>query len=241
MPRRATLGLLVWLALWGRPAAAQEIIEDTLATGPDPYASGVGMQVVLANSGFGLGAYYRAELRGAASFIVEGSIGAGKDEREIKFFTYFRSYIPNKGHYFIMAPLQAGFQQRLFRNTIEDNFRPYVQLAAGPALGWVSPYFRDCNGNGRYDEDGFCANGKEERVYGVFTAIPKGEGRLGWNGLLAVGAHFGSSTSVAQGVRIGYAFSYFSREVPLLEPQIPEGSRRYFGSPTITLTFGRIL
>lgn len=165
--------------------------------------------------------------------MAEFSLGAGKDERELKFFRFGSSYIPNKANYLLMMPVQAGVSRRLFRESIEDNFRPYVQLTAGPTLGWEYPYFEDVNGDGDYDPP-------EEDTFDSIGAIPKGDFRMGLGGTIAIGAYFGSSQKMAQGIRIGYAFTRFFEGIQLLEPQVQE-AQRYFGTPTITLTFGRLL
>ncbi len=233
--------LLPSALLWGLlmlPAAYGQAPPDSLR--PDPYASGAGLAVVLSNSGFGLGGYYRYGLGPTHSLVLETSLSAGKDEREVKFFTYFRSYIPNKANYLLLLPVHGGVQRRLFRDDIEDNFRPYLQLTAGPTFGWMSPYFRDCNANGKFDENLPCESGGTEKTYDAFTAFPKGKPRFGMGGLVALGAHFGSGARAAQGVRIGYAFSYFFQEIPLLEADIQGGVQQYFGTPTITLTIGRL-
>jgi hypothetical protein len=242
--RRHALGTLVLgialLAVSSDHARAQSV-PDTLSLSSAVYNSGAGFAIVLTNNGFGLGGYYQRALSTSMSFLTEASIGAGKDEREVKFFGYFgRSYIPNKANYLLMMPIQIGVQQRLFEETIEENFRPYVQLTGGPTLGWEYPYFRDCDGDGRYDPRVECAGGGTERTYDSFAAIGRGSFRLGAGGTFSVGAHFGMSRKMTQGVRIGYSFTYFLKEIQLLEPDVPGGSQRFFGTPVIILTFGRL-
>jgi len=211
---------------------AQDSTRIAAVTDDNPYGSGLGFQILLTNSGFGLGAYYHRALFPGTSFMSEASLGAGKDERELKFFRFGSSFIPNKANYLLMLPIQAGVIHRLFMNSIEDNFRPYVQMTVGPTLGWEYPYFEDENGDGQYD--------REERTYDSIGAIPKGELRVGLGGTLALGAHFGSSQKMTQGVRIGYSFTHFFQGIQLLEPQVQE-AQHFFGTPTITLTFGRVL
>lgn len=213
------------------PALAQDAPEP-LDEQTD-YGSGIGFQILLSNSGFGLGAYYHRALSPSTSFMTEVSIGAGKDEKESKFFRFGNSYIPYKANYMLMMPVQAGVLHRLFRDVIADNFRPYVQATAGPTLGWEYPYFGDENGNGEYDS-------ADERTYDSIGAIPKGEFRFGVGASVALGAHFGLSKKVTQGVRIGYAFTHFFHGIQLLEPQVQEAQQN-FGTPTITLTFGKLL
>lgn len=236
-PLAARLLLALAFVLAAAPAAAAQARtepapEDATVDGSNPYGSGLGLEILLTNNGFGLGAYYHRALGRATSFMAEVSLGAGKDEQELKFFRFGTSYIPNKANYLLMLPIQAGISQRLFQESIEDNFRPFLQATAGPTLGWEYPYFRDSNGNGTYDTS--------ERTYDAIGALPRGELRLGVGGMLAVGAHFGTSRKVTQGVRIGYAFTYFFEGIQLLEPHVQE-AQRFFGTPTISLIFGKLL
>lgn len=232
--------VVVCIALFAGPALGQnsedpasEPATETAAEAGNTYGSGVGFQILLSNSGFGLGAYYYRAITSSTSFMSEISIGAGKDERESKFFRFGSSYIPYKANYMLMMPVHAGVIHRLFSNVIADNFRPYVQATAGPTLGWEYPYFEDLNGNEQYDS-------RDERTFDSIGAIPKGEFRFGLGGMVALGAHFGLSKRVTQGVRIGYSFTHFFQGIQLLEPQVQEAQRN-FGTPTITLTFGKLL
>lgn len=232
--------LLTALTMAALPVAGQVESSDGSDVA-NPYGTGAGVAVALTNSGFAFGGYYVQAVGTRTSFIAELQIGAGKDEREEKFFGYFgNSFIPDKANYFLMLPLHAGFQHRLFAETIEDNFRPFVQVMAGPTIGWEYPYFRDCNGNGAYDPTVTCSNGSEERTYDAFSALFRGRTIFGVGGILAVGAHFGFSKKMTQGVRLGYTFNYFLDDVDLLESTVQNGSQRFFGSPTISLTFGRL-
>ena len=198
----------------------------------NPYGSGIGLEMLLTNNGFGLGGYYHRALGSSTSFMTEISLGAGKDEQELKFFRFGSSYIPNKANYLLMLPAQVGVSRRLFREDIEDNFRPFLQVTGGPTLGWEYPYFNDANGNGKLDA--------EERTYDSISGLSRGSFRFGMGGMIALGAHFGVSKKVTQGVRLGYAFTYFFEGVQLLEPDV-QGPQHFFGTPSISLIFGKLL
>lgn len=222
------------------PAAAQDAVSpaDDRA---NPYGSGAGVAIALTNSGFGFGGYFNRAIGDNTSLLSEMQIGAGKDEREVKFFGYFgNSYIPDKANYFLMLPVHFGLQHRLFADEIEDNFRPFVQAMFGPTMGWQYPYFRDCDGDGIFNSGVACASGSSERTYDAVGAFFRGRPAFGAGGTVSVGAHFGFSKKMTQGVRIGYAFNYFFEEIQLLEKDVSHGSQRFFGSPTISLTFGRL-
>lgn len=234
--RRALLVFIVVGAMEILPTPlvwAQETEEPANEASEERYGSGAGFQVLLTNNGFGLGGYYSRQLGTSTSFFMEASLGAGKDERELKYFSrYGNSIIPNKQNYLLMLPIRIGFQKRLFAEYIEDNFRPYIHLSGGPSLGWVYPYYNDIDGNNRFDES-------TDQRYDLFNAFPKGGLHFGLGGSIAFGAYFGKRKKVAQGVRFGYAFSYFFEGVELLEPTI-KTAQNYFHSPVIIITFGRL-
>jgi len=228
---------MLCLAAWyagATTALGQTPSRDTRAEEipQNPYGTGAGLAVLLTNNGFGLGGYYQREIDSNTSFLVEASLGAGKDDRELKFFRFGASFVPNKRNYFLMLPIHLGFQQRLFSEHIEDNFRPYLHLSGGPTFGWEYPYFNDENGNNRYDED-------IDRRYDIFSAFPRGRGRFGVGATIAVGAYFGFSRRVTQGVRFGYAFNHFFEGIQLLEPDV-KSAQSLFHSPVISITFGKL-
>lgn len=226
-PGIPVLALLALLG--GRGAHAQDADEPAEK---NPYGSGIGAQVLLTNNGFGLGGYWQTALTAGASFTAELNLGAGKDEREVSFFDRFgRKDIPDKANYLLLVPAQIGLQQRLFQETIEENFRPFLQLTTGPTLGWEYPYFEDENGNQLFDEG--------EKTFDAVSALPKGHLRFGLGGTVAFGAHFGRSRKVTQGVRFGYTFTHFFHGIQLLEPDV-QGARHFFGTPFISVLFGKL-
>lgn len=238
---RITLLAVFIPVMWSTKVLAQDAESDPADVDTVSYGTGAGLQILLTNSGFGLGGYYQHSVSKDVSLTFEMSLGSGKDEREVKFFSYIgRSYIPNKANYLLMLPISMGIQHRLFREAIVDNFRPYLQVTAGPTFGWEYPYFKDCDGDGRFDESVECEGGGFEKTYDSITSIVRGAPRFGFGGIVAVGAHFGSNRRLTQGVRIGYAFSYFFKEIELLDNSVENGVHRHFGSPTISLTFGRL-
>ena len=216
--------------------AATVLAQDRRDEEPDSvttqYGSGLGFEVAVTNSGFGLGGYYARAVNPSLSFVAELVIGPEKSEREVKFLGA-PSYIPDKANYLVRVPVRIGLQRRLWKEYIEDNFRPYVQLTLGPTLGWQYPYFDDDNGNGTFDED-------SERRYDGLGSLFKGELRMGFGGLLGIGAHFGENSRLAQGVRIAYSFNYFFEPIQLLEQEENVQPARYFGSPAISITFGKL-
>ncbi len=223
------------------PAIAQQDPLD-----PREKQSPGGLELVLTNSGFGLGGYLRDSVNTRFTFIGEVRITTGKDEREVAFFDRFgRRTIPGKANYLLMAPISAGSQMRIFANRIEDSFRPFIQVSGGPTLGWEYPYFEDCNDNGIFEIEVDC-NGDDvidedegERRLGSLDALPEGRMRVGAGGALGAGAYFGYSKRGVLGIRIEYSFTYFVKGIQLLEQSIKK-RQHFFATPTVTIFFGPI-
>lgn len=221
--------LLLFLTVTTRVYGQDASEADSLA---NAYGSGAGLEVVITNSGFGLGAYINGAVGSRTSLALDLNIGSEKSEREVKFIGFGQNFIPDKANYFLRVPVRLGIQRRLWQEDIEDNFRPYAQLTFGPTLGWVYPYFDDDNNNGSYDAG--------ERRYEGFGSLLKGELRFGIGGMVGLGAHFGESTRIAQGMRVGYSFNYFFDPIQLLEIDEATAPARFFGTPSISITFGRL-
>ena len=224
---RAPFILLFFFAFGLNASFAQE---SEFIDPRDP-ANGLGGQVLLTNSGFALGGYYSRIVGNDFTFIFELSLGGGKDEREVAFFDRFGGRdLPNKANFLLMMPIQFGIEKRLFRTKIEDNFRPFVHFAAGPTIGWLSPYFEDDNQNGALDDG--------EKTFDVLSAMPKGHIEMGIGGTIALGAYFGKASGIVQAVRVGYTFTHFLDEISLLEPSIRQPGH-FLGTPVILVSFGK--
>jgi hypothetical protein len=223
--------ILLALSLIPTVLSAQPIRKTDPAS-KNVYGSGFGLNIALTNSGFGFGGYLMRSVSETSSFLADFMITTVKDEREQRFFNFFgESIIPNKENYLHILPVQLGLQKRLFKESIEDNFRPYIHASGGPTLGWVSPYYDDDNGNGQRDIN--------EDIHDIISAFPKGHMEYGVGGTIAIGANFGISKKVMQGIRFGYTFQWFPSGIQLLEP-FESQPEEFFGTPTLTLSFGRL-
>ena len=236
MQRLATFLLAFGLVGAATAQPIPEPVPEPEPEGPAHFGTGIGASLLLTNYGFGLGAVYRGSVGETTSLVGELSIGSGKDEREQEFFVGFfgDTVVPFKRSYFLMAPLHVGVEQRLFRASVEDSFRPFVQVLGGPALGFQWPYFEDENGNGTRESD--------ERKYGALAGIGDGDFRLGVGGTFALGAYFGESRRATQGIRVGYIGSYFFEAVELLElrPEVESPTQHFFGTPVVSLYLMRL-
>lgn len=231
LPGAMSYIVLIFLFLFLFPAQVShaQARPDSLT---NVYGSGAGLEVLITNSGFGLGAYLQQAVGRHTSATLAFHIGSEKSEREVRFLGVSQNFIPDKANYFLRAPILIGVQRRLWQAFIEDNFRPYAQIALGPSLGWIYPYFDDENTNGTYDPG--------ERRYEGFGSLFKGSFRFGFGGMIGLGAQFGENPRTTQGMRVGYSFNYFLDPIQLLEPDESSPAIRFFGTPTISITFGRL-
>ncbi|MCB0718781.1 MAG: hypothetical protein KDD65_10070 [Bacteroidetes bacterium] len=225
------------VCLWSAPRVNAQAPGESIASG---------MELFLTNSGFGIGGYVRDSVNTRYALTGELRFGSIKDERESAFFNRLgERSIPGKANYFLVLPIRAGLQRRVFAEQIEDNFRPFVQATAGPVVGWLYPYFDDCNGNAILepnadcDGDGSFEEGEGERRLGRGTAISRGSARLGLGGSIGVGAYIRYGSQGARGFRITYSFDYFPSAIRLLEADV-RGPQRFFGTPSITVFFGHL-
>ncbi|MBP1691923.1 MAG: hypothetical protein H6Q32_1275, partial [Bacteroidetes bacterium] len=111
-------------------------------TSPDKYPNIWSLDILLGNDGFGLGTIYRRSLTPDLSAFLSFSISESKDEREVEYYDYYYGTMvsPGKLNRFLVLPLMAGIQYRLFRDDIVDTFRPYLNAGAGPAMIYMMPY-----------------------------------------------------------------------------------------------------
>ncbi len=233
MPKiTACIALLLAASAWSLPRTAQaQSAEPLREPGKQEAPRGLGAQVLLTNSGFGLGGYARKLLRDDQTATLEISLSAAEDEREVSFFDRFGDRdVPNKRTYLLEIPVYIGLERRLFRPFIEDNFRPYFHIAGGPVLGWNYPYFRDENGNDTFDEG--------ERTFGVVSGLFRGNLVPGLGLSISIGANFGELEGLTQGVRLGFRMNVYNEPIELLEPSV-KAADNVLTTPFIMFHFGR--
>jgi hypothetical protein len=147
-----------------------------------------GLDILLSNNGFGLGASYRREFTEDLSGFLNFSISESKDEREVERYDYFGNvYVPGKLSRFLVMPLMAGVQYRLFREDITETFRPYINAGAGPTLIYASPFaefISDASGLVQIQQvEFFKSLGRGQPHYTVGAFVGKlrvGEIKHGW-------------------------------------------------------------
>jgi hypothetical protein len=205
--------------------------------GTDPsYRNAWGLDVLVSNDGFGLGAFYRREFTEDLFGFVTFSISESKDEREFEQYNpyTFQSFTPGKLQRFLVMPLMFGVQKRLFSDEITDNFRPFVNAGVGPALILSAPF----------TEFRTLATGVTQATQvEFFKSLGRSQAHYTAGAFIGAGANFGSEKSNVFGVNFRYYFTYlFGKGLPSMYKDQPLGevlaTKKDFGGFFITLNVG---
>ena len=173
----------------------------------------LGVNILVSSGGLGLGTFYRHEYTQNLSGFIDFSLSEASDENEVNYVDYYtgQTYTPGKTNRFLVMPLFIGAQYRLFQDEITDNFRPYINAAAGPTMIYVSPY--------KYD---------------FFSDLGRGRPKYTAGGYVGFGAYFGSERSTLLGLNIRYyIIPYHPGLQSMWNKQMKE-----FGGFFISLSFG---
>ena len=215
--------------------------DTTLSLSEDPDAQPSfrnvwGLDILVSNDGFGLGTFYRREFNEDVSGFATFSISESKDEREFEQFDpyYQVSYTPGKLQRFLVMPLMFGVQYRLFREEIADNFRPFVNAGAGPALIMSAPFTTFT-----YSSDGTPQPSQVE----FFKSLGRAQAHYTAAAFIGIGANFGTEKTNVFGVNFRYYFTYlFGDGLPSLYTMNTDGrvaaTKKDFGGFFITLNVG---
>jgi hypothetical protein len=173
----------------------------------------LGLDLLVSNSGFGLGAFYRRQYTDDIYGFGTFSISEVKDDREVEQYDYFtgETFVPGKVNRFLLLPLIFGVQNRLFREDIADNFRPYITAALGPTLVYSAPYDRE-----------------------FFNSLGHGQAHYTVGGYVGFGAFFGLEPSNLIGVSFRYYFVPVKNQIESLEGVY----LKQFGGFFITINVG---
>ncbi|TAK66150.1 MAG: hypothetical protein EPO24_01810 [Bacteroidetes bacterium] len=213
--------LLLWITVTTSSSIGQNLQVDSTSTVPEvqpmPFNNSWGADILVSTNGFGLGFFYRHEYSPELAGYIDFSISESKDDKEIELYDYYtgQSFVLGKVNRFLVMPLFAGVQYRLFREEIMDNFRPFVNAAAGPTMIYVFPY------NEEY-----------------FTALGKGQPRYTVGGYLGFGAFFGSERSTLFGLNVRYYFVPYGGGIESMRQGDGVAYKTDFGGLFISLSVG---
>ncbi len=104
-----------------------------------------GFDLLFSGSGWGVGAMYGQKLSENLSLFGHLAITPRRNADEIE-NVWYNGYIPvvaNKVNRLFMFPFTVGVQQRLFSESLQETFRPYINagITATPIL--QTPYLQD--------------------------------------------------------------------------------------------------
>jgi len=172
-----------------------------------------GMDLLFGEGGFGFGGFYRSNLTNTLTFFTDMSLSEAKDENEFEYVDYYgQSYTVGKKNRIYLIPVFAGLQYRVFANELGDNFRPYINFAAGPSIVATTPYEREFFNSLKYAKANYTAGG-----------------------YIGVGANFGIDQKHLAGINIRYyVIQFFNRGIESLEGR----PKKSFGGFYITLNIG---
>jgi hypothetical protein len=210
------------------------------------YKNGLVFNLLLTDFGFGVGGQYRRGLGQFTDGLIDLNITVLRDAREQTFVNFFgQQTTPNKYNRILSFPLNVGLRHRIFAESINDNFRFYLQGSAGPVAAFIYPYFDDSQGYGVRRPDQFS--------YDVFEGWSDGYWDVGYSGKFALGIDLGSNFRNVSSIEVGYHLNYFPSGIQVLEPNriefisseeavIVEGGgfddQKFFGTVMIKFMFG---
>ncbi len=143
----------------------------------------LGMDIMIGNSGFGGGFFYKQRISGTLSWTASFSISEAKAPNEVAYYDPYtgQKFVPGKVNQLWVIPAMLGLQYRLFRDEITDTFRPYVFAGLGPNAVFAAPYDQPLS-----------------------YSFSHGRGYFGGGAYIGLGAYFGSDPNSLLGISIRY-------------------------------------
>ena len=172
-----------------------------------------GLDILLGESGFGLGGFYRDELSTKFTLFGDLSFSESKDEREFEYIDFSgNTFTVGKKNRVFQIPINFGAQYRLFEKELTDNLRPYINAAVGPTIVLTTPYSEE-----------------------FFKAFGSTSVRFATGGYVGFGANFGLDKSNLIGLNFRYyVIRFFDEGVESLEGRF----NKTIGGFYVTINFG---
>lgn len=172
-----------------------------------------GFDILLGESGFGFGGFYRHELSTKFSLFGDISFSESKDEREFEYIDFFgNTFTIGKKNRVFQIPINFGAQYRLFEKELTDNLRPYINAAVGPTVVLTTPYSEE-----------------------FFKAFGSASVHFAAGGYVGFGANFGLDKSNLIGLNFRYYYiRFFNEGVESLEGRF----NKTIGGFYVTINFG---
>jgi len=240
------------------------IVEERVSTPLNMhYQSGLTFDFVVNNFGFGIGGQYRRVLAPQMEGIINLRVTGLRDALEQTFTDVFfgQQVVPNKFQRAFAFPVMTGLRKRLFADSVQDQYRFFVSASAGAVAAFSFPYFNDRNDNGYREQ----FNDNFEQVNDIFTGWSEGDWHFGGAGEFKIGVDVGRNFSSVTSIEFGYYMNYFPDGIQMMTPTQPDlrenvgpnenpfqfedgelvlepyfDEQKFFGTPQITITFGRL-
>lgn len=143
-----------------------------------------GVSFLYSDKGYGFSGGYYKPISKSSDLFLNLSITGVSDNREFEYYDYWgNSYIDGKVNRVFMIPLNIGIQHYIFKDEIENDFKPLIDFGVTPALVLTNPYDR-----------------KYFNAFGYFNAA------FALGGFAGVGIEFQQSKSLAFSLNLRYYY-----------------------------------
>jgi hypothetical protein len=143
-----------------------------------------GLSFLYSDKGYGFSGGYYKPISNSSDLFLNLSITGVSDNREFEYFDYYgNSYVQDKVNRVFMLPLNIGIQHYIFKDDIENDFKPLVSFGVTPALVLTNPY----------DKSYF-------KAFGYFNAA------FALGGFAGVGIEFQQTKNIAFSLNLRYYY-----------------------------------
>jgi hypothetical protein len=162
-------------------------------------ANSYGLDVILSDSGFGIGFFWQKQLFGGDMILFSNLLISGaRNSDEFDQFINNNWQVINKINRIYKFPLTIGIQQFIFKNSLSESLQPYLTAGFGPTLILSNPYTYDRIPNGE--------------VMGWFKSFSYAETEVRFGASAGIGAYFGNINNAILGVNIKYYYVPYGGE-----------------------------
>jgi len=218
-----TLSLLAILLITTINVNAQEIGKIAPAKPLIQFPSNsIGVDLVFTEGGVGFGSFYRRSISQDITFVTTFSLSEAKEPSEFTRIDPYtlQTFTVGKKNRVFLIPLTFGLQHRLFKNTLYETLRPFLEAGIGPSIVLTTPYLDD-----------------QLNQVEFFKSFGKAHANYALGGYIGFGANFGIDTSRLIGLNIRYYYvQLFNDGVESLFGT----SIKNFGGIYITLSLGKM-
>ncbi len=161
--------------------------------------SSYGFDVLLSDSGFGVGFFWQRQVLGGDMIIYSNFLISGaRNSDEFDQYINGNWQVPDKINRIFKFPLTFGIQKFIFKDDLSESLQPFLTLGVGPTFILANPYTYNREPN--------------EEVMGWFKSFSYGEFTVRFGGSAGIGAYFGNINNAIFGVNIKYYYVPYGGE-----------------------------